>query len=111
MEENKESVVGILEQLAVITDATQVLFPQGKTIMVFELNREDFKRVQGNFRGIDQYHNKFSIDISGVELVFILEVKVSNWWTIVILLANFAIKSASSTAEFPPPITTTSLSP
>ena len=77
MEENKESVVGILEQLAVITDATQVLFPQGKTIMVFELNREDFKHVQGNFRGIDQYHNKFSIDISGVELVFILEGEVN----------------------------------
>jgi hypothetical protein len=77
MEKNKESVVGILEQLAVITDATQVLFPQGKTIMVFELNREDFKRVQGNFRGIDQYHNKFSIDISGVELVFILEGEVN----------------------------------
>ena len=77
MEENKESVVGIIEQLAIVTDATQTIFPNGKVIMVFELAEVDFKNVQSNFRGIDHGHNKFSIDISGVELVFILEGQTS----------------------------------
>jgi len=73
MEENKKSVDGILENLALITDAMQTLFPEGKMICVFELNDEDFKKVQKNFRKIDQIHKKFSIDMSGVEHVFIHE--------------------------------------
>lgn len=71
MEENKVSVGGILEKLALITDGCQNLFPEGNVIMVFELNEEDFKKVQQNFRQIDHYHKKFTINISDVELVFI----------------------------------------
>ena len=73
MEENQKSIDGILENLALITDAMQTLFPDGKMICVFELNDEDFKKVQKNFRKIDQVHRKFSIDMSGVEHVFIHE--------------------------------------
>ncbi len=73
MEEDKKSIDGILEKLALITDATQQLFPEGKTLIVFELDEEDFKRVQKNFRKIDYTHKKFTVDISGVEVVFILE--------------------------------------
>ena len=42
-------------------------------ICVFELNDDDFKKVQSNFRKIDNQHKKFSINISGVEHVFIHE--------------------------------------
>lgn len=73
MEEDKTSIDGILEKLALITDATQKLFPYGKTLIVFELDEEDFKKVQKNFRKIDHTHKKFTVDISGVEVVFILE--------------------------------------
>ena len=73
MEENKKSIDGVLENLALITDAMQTLFPDGKMICVFELNDEDFKKVQKNFRKIDHGHKKFSIDMSGVEHVFIHE--------------------------------------
>ena len=73
MEENKESIVGIMEKLAMITDATQSLFPDGKTAIVFELPEVDFKEVQKNFREIDSNYTKFKIDLSGVELIFILE--------------------------------------
>jgi len=73
MEEDKKSVDGVLENLALITDAMQTLFPEGKMICVFELNDEDFKKVQTNFRKIDRGHKKFSIDMSGVEHVFIHE--------------------------------------
>jgi hypothetical protein len=73
MEENKESVIGVMEKLAMITDATQSLFPNGKSVIVFELPENDFIEVQKNFREIDRDFTKFKIDISGVELIFILE--------------------------------------
>lgn len=73
MEEGKKSVDGVLENLALITDGLQTLFEDGKMICVYELNDEDFKKVQNNFRKIDNQHKKFSIDISGVQHVFIHE--------------------------------------
>jgi hypothetical protein len=73
MEENQKSNDGVLENLALITDGIQTLFPDGKIICVFELNDDDFKKVQGNFRKIDSGYKKFSIDMSGVEHVFIHE--------------------------------------
>lgn len=73
MEEGKKSVDGVLENLALITDALQTLFENGKMICVYELTDEDFKKVQSNFRKIDNQHKKFSIDISGVQHVFIHE--------------------------------------
>jgi hypothetical protein len=71
MAEDKVSVGGILEKLALITDGCQNLFPKGNVIMVFELEDEDFVKIQQNFRQIDHYHKKFTINISDVELVFI----------------------------------------
>lgn len=73
MGEDQKSNDGILEKLALITDATQTLFPDGKSLILFELDYEDFKKVQTNFRKIDQQNKRFTIDISGVEVVFILE--------------------------------------
>jgi len=71
MEENKESVIGVIEKLALVTDGLQNIFPDGKVICVYELDDEDFKQVQENFRKIDHSHKRFSIDISGIEHVFI----------------------------------------
>jgi len=73
MEENSKGTDGILEKLAMITDATQQIFPNGKSLIIFELEINDFKRVQDHFRKIDTNHKKFVVDISGVEVVFILE--------------------------------------
>jgi len=73
MAETEENVIGIMEKLALISDATLSMFPEGKSAMLFELNEEDFKKVLGHFRQIDQGHKKFKIDMSGVEMVFILE--------------------------------------
>ena len=73
MAENQKSIDGIIEKLALITDAAQTLFPDGKSAIVFELNYDDFKKVQTNFRQIDQGYKQFKIDLSGVEVIFILE--------------------------------------
>lgn len=71
MAENQESTTSIIENLALITDAMQTVFPDGKMICVYELKEDDYKNVQQLFRKIDHHHNKFSVDISGLEHVFI----------------------------------------
>ena len=71
MEENTKSIDGVIEKLALISEATETIFPEGKTMVVFELNETDFKKVQGNFRQIDNQHKQFKIDISGTEFIFL----------------------------------------
>ena len=73
MAENQESTTSVIEGLALVTDAMQTMFPDGKMICVYELDEVDFKKVQSNFRKIDEGHNRFSVDISGTEHVFINE--------------------------------------
>jgi hypothetical protein len=71
MEKDKENNGDYLEKLALICDGIQQLFPDGKEAIVFELETEDFKKVQGNFRRIDNTFKRFQVDISGVECIFI----------------------------------------
>lgn len=71
MEKGKENIGDYLEKLALICDGVQKLFPDGKQAIVFELETEDFKNIQSNFRKIDNSFKRFQIDISGVECVFI----------------------------------------
>ena len=73
MEENLKSIDGIIEKMALISDAVDNIFPNGKKVIVFELKLEDFKKVQNNFREIDRGHKQFKIDISGVEFIFLLD--------------------------------------
>jgi hypothetical protein len=78
MEENSKSIDGIVEKLALIVDATDDLFPEGKMAVVFQLNETDFKRVQDNFREIDRGHKEFKIDISGTEFIFLQEMLLTD---------------------------------
>lgn len=78
MEENYKSVDGIIEKLALISDAVDSLFPEGKSAVVFKLKNEDFKKVQSNFREIDREHKLFKIDISGVEFIFLEETSLTD---------------------------------
>lgn len=73
MAETKTSIDGIIEKLAIISEATDELFPDGRKAVVFELKLSDFKRVQNNFRQVDHGHKQFKIDISGVEFIFLLD--------------------------------------
>jgi hypothetical protein len=73
MEEDKKSIDGIIEKLALITDGIQTLFPDGKTVVVIEIDSKEYKKIQKNFRDVDSVYNQFKIDVSGVEFVFVLE--------------------------------------
>ena len=78
MGQTKTSIDGIIEKLAIIAEASDDLFPNGRKAIVFELKREDFKRVQNNFRQVDHSHKQFKIDISGVEFIFLLDELLSD---------------------------------
>lgn len=78
MEENTKSIDGIVEKLAMIVEATETLFPDGKMAVLFALNETDFKRVQENFREVDRGHKQFKIDISGTEFIFLQETSLTD---------------------------------
>jgi hypothetical protein len=73
MAENQKSIDGIIEKLALVADAIDSLFPDGKSAIAFELKSEDFKRVQNNFRQVDHTHKQFKIVISNTEFMFLLD--------------------------------------
>jgi len=73
MAESQKSIDGIIEKLAIVSDAVDDLFPNGRKAVVFELKEDDFKKVQNNFREIDRTHKQFKIDISGTEFIFLSE--------------------------------------
>ncbi len=84
MAETQESVVGVVEKLAMLSEATTELFPNGKVALIFELDETDFKSVQGNFRDVDRAYKQFKIDISGVEFMFLSDTSLNDGIDIVL---------------------------
>jgi hypothetical protein len=77
MAENQKSIDGIIEKLAMIVDAVDELFPDGKMLLAFELKETEFKKVQGNFREIDKSFKQFKIEMSGNDIMFLLDESLS----------------------------------
>jgi hypothetical protein len=73
MEENKKSIDGIIEKLALIADGIETLFPESKTAIAIELGMDEYKKVQTNFRKIDHHHKQFVIEISTTQFMFLLD--------------------------------------
>ena len=73
MAENQKSIDGIIEKLAMIVDASDELFPNGKMLLAFELKEVEFKKVQENFRDIDKGFKQFKIEMSGNDIMFLLD--------------------------------------
>lgn len=72
MGENQDNNFGQLEKLALIADSLQTLF-KGDSMVVFELEKEEYSSVINHFREIDRHHKQFTIEISGTDFVFILK--------------------------------------
>jgi hypothetical protein len=62
---------GILEELARLADSVQNLY-KGKTTLIFELEKDEFNRMQEFFKDVDENSKLFKIDISGCEFIYIL---------------------------------------
>ncbi len=73
MAEDKKSIDGVIEKLALIVDGVENLFPDGKVAVAIELGLTDYKKVQNNFRTIDHHHKQFMIEISNTQFMFLLD--------------------------------------
>lgn len=73
MDEGKTPDLGYLEKLAILSDSLVDLFPTGNTIVVFELEEVDYRKMQSHFRQIDHHHKQFTVEISGVDFHFMLK--------------------------------------
>ena len=73
MAEDKKSIDGVIEKLALIVDGVESLFPDGKVDVAIELGLTDYKKVQNNFRTIDHHHKQFMIEISNTQFMFLLD--------------------------------------
>lgn len=73
MGENKNNFEDILTNLALVTEGVQSLFPESKSVLIYELRKRDFENVRSNFKNIKYDENQIKLDISGTEIVFILE--------------------------------------
>ena len=73
MEENQKSIDGVIEKLALIADGIETLFPESKTAIAIELEKDEFKKVQNNFRKIDHHHKQFVIEISNTHFMFLMD--------------------------------------
>lgn len=74
MAETKNNDLGLLEKLAIIADSLQSLY-KGKSFVVFELDEAEYKASISHFREIDRYHDRFTVEISGTDFVFIMNEK------------------------------------
>ena len=72
MDQDKSTPLGELEKLALIAESVQDMF-RGKGTIVFELPKDEYKRVISHFREVDRHHKQFTIDISGTDFHFILD--------------------------------------
>ena len=71
MEEDNKSDIGLMEKLAMIVDALDDVFPDGSSSVLITLDDDEYKKVQKNFRDVDRNYKRFTIDISGTEILFI----------------------------------------
>jgi len=73
MEKSPEIIYGVIERMALISDAIDNLFVNGRKVIVIELNKVDFEETKKQFKNVSPDLNQFKIDISGVEFIFILD--------------------------------------
>lgn len=69
MAKAKTSADGSIEKLAEIADKLQNLH-KGKMMVIFEMNKEQFQQAAKKMEVNDK--NKFTIDISGTDFIFLL---------------------------------------
>lgn len=61
------------EKLAQIADEVEKLFPNGRGVIVYELKKPDFYSIKKEFNISDKGEQQFKLDISGTEIIFILD--------------------------------------
>lgn len=73
MEQNQENPRDWLTQLAEISDTIDNTFIAEHTKVVVELPEDKFKKLQTNFREVDNKSEEIVISISNVDFTFVLK--------------------------------------
>jgi hypothetical protein len=71
MEKIKDNVNGVLQKFALVADSLYEVFPNGKSVVVFSLNREDFDFMKAQVNNFNKGETQFKVDISGIEFIFL----------------------------------------
>jgi hypothetical protein len=71
MDEDKKDF-GVLTDLASVADILQKYY-RGQGTVILELDRFDFDKAVRSFEKVDLRSNKFKIDISGTEFIYLLK--------------------------------------
>ena len=77
MAKNKESINGVIEKLALISDGLVNILPNAKTVVVYSLNNEDFNFMKSQVSDFSN-NEQFKIDISGTEFIFLKDELLST---------------------------------
>lgn len=70
MEKNPEVFDDIMGKLALLADGLENVFPNSKSMIVFELKPVDFIKTKVLLTKQTNDLDKFTIDISGVDIIF-----------------------------------------
>lgn len=71
MAKNNKGVNELASRLAVLSDSVDKFFPNGKKMIVFELNQNDFQNAKIQFGMTTNDVKRFNVDMSGIEIIFI----------------------------------------
>lgn len=71
MAKNNKGVNELVERLAVLSDSIDKFFPNGKKMIVFELNQNDYQNAKIQFGMMSNDVKRFNVDMSGIEIIFI----------------------------------------
>ena len=64
--------MGDLEKMALVSDALEDLFPDSEIGVYVLLNKEEFRDKVSKLSDIKEDTDKYSINISGIDFIFIL---------------------------------------
>jgi hypothetical protein len=67
-----EKNVGILTELAKIADVIESSHPFAKSTIIFEMDLEDFEFTKKSIPQIESVEDKFRVQISNVEFIYLL---------------------------------------
>lgn len=74
--EKTEKDAGFLTELAKIADVIETTHPFAKTTVILEMDNEDFEFTKKNLPQVESAQDKFRLQISNVEFIYILKSQV-----------------------------------
>ena len=77
MATNKEGVNGLIKNLAIVSDELSKIYQNGKSVVVFSLNENDFNFTKLQINNFSN-DTQFKIDISGIEFIFLKDELLNN---------------------------------